>query len=215
MTAAEFEVGSGELYVTGMQGMTRTPDQSDPGIEGRETDMTKIFSNGQFFDEDWRTLEAEDVKPNEGNLLVPFERFLSDAETFASAGGRIAVLVGAGDEVEKLKDHLGSLAHIAVEFPKFTDGRGFSAARILREQMGYTGDIRAIGDYILDQVPLMRRCGVSSFQITKPEVLKALADGEWPEVTKYLQPVGTVEEVPAGTRPWARQSLREVSQAAE
>ncbi|MDN3718136.1 DUF934 domain-containing protein [Roseibium salinum] len=77
----------------------------------------------------------------------------------------------------------------------------FSAARILREQIGYKGDIRALGKYILDQVPLARRCGVSSFEISKPEVLKSLQAGEWPEVTKYLQPVGTVDEIPEGTRP--------------
>ena len=64
-------------------------------------------------------------------------------------------------------------------------------------------------------MPLARRCGVSSFEISKPEVLKALKAGEWPEVTKYLQPVGTVDEIPAGTRPWARRSQRDIAVAAE
>jgi phosphoadenosine phosphosulfate reductase len=96
------------------------------------------------------------------------------------------------------------------------DGRGFSTARDPREHLNYQGDIRAVGSYILDQVPLARRCGVSSFEISKPEVLKALKAGEWPEVTKYLQPAfGSIEEIPEGTRPWARRSHRDVAIAAE
>ncbi|MEJ8473642.1 DUF934 domain-containing protein [Roseibium algae] len=177
--------------------------------------MTKIFSNGTMSDENWVLIEADAEVPIEGDLLVDLSQYSASPESYIAEGRKIAVLVAAGDDVEKLQGHLDHLAHVAVEFPKFTDGRGFSAARVLREQMEYKGDIRAVGDYILDQVPLMRRCGVSSFALTKPEVLKALADGEWPEVTKYLQPVGTVEEMPAGTRPWARQSVREVAQAAE
>ncbi|WP_430513350.1 DUF934 domain-containing protein [Pannonibacter phragmitetus] len=118
----------------------------------------------------------------------------------------IAVLVSPGDDVEALAPFAARLPRIAVEFPKFSDGRGFSSARILREQMGYEGDIRAIGDFILDQIPLMLRCGVSSFEISKPHVEAALKAGIWPEVTHYLQPVGTVTEIPAGTRPWARRS---------
>ncbi|WP_417685676.1 DUF934 domain-containing protein [Roseibium sp.] len=177
--------------------------------------MTKIFSNGSLTDEEWIRVSGEDELPAEGNLLLSLDRYLAEADALNASGRSIAVLICAGEDVARLKDHLSSLRLVAVEFPKFTDGRGFSAARVLREQLAYGGDIRAVGDYILDQVPLMRRCGVSSFELTKPEVLKALANGEWPEVTKYLQPVGTVEEIPAGTRPWARQSLREVSQAAE
>ncbi|WP_417666455.1 DUF934 domain-containing protein [Roseibium sp.] len=177
--------------------------------------MTKIFSNGSLSDEDWIRVSGDDELPASGNILLSLDRYQADPESFSKSNQPVAVLVAAGEDVTLLKDYLPGLQLIAVEFPKFTDGRGFSAARVLREQLGFDGDIRAIGDYILDQVPLMRRCGVSSFELTKPEVLKALADGEWPEVTKYLQPVGTVEEIPAGTRPWARQSLREVSQAAE
>ena len=120
-----------------------------------------------------------------------------------------------GDNVELLEAYLNRLAFVAVDFPSFADGRGFSAARVLREQIGYTGDIRATGNYILDQVPLARRCGVTTFEISKPEVLKALQAGEWPEVTKYLQPVGTVDEIPEGTRPWARRSYRDLAVAAE
>lgn len=177
--------------------------------------MSTIFSNGTFSEENWILVEDDADLARVGDLLLPLDRFLATPRRYLEGTRRIAILVSAGDKVELLEDYLDLVALVAIEFPKFTDGRGFSAARVLREQMSYKGDIRAVGDYILDQVPLMRRCGVSSFEITKAEVIKALEDGEWPEVTKYLQPVGTVDEIPVGTRPWARLSRREFSEAAE
>ncbi|POF34579.1 DUF934 domain-containing protein [Roseibium marinum] len=177
--------------------------------------MATIYKDGAFVEESWVRADAETGAAVEGDALVPLSLFLGAAETYLARGGRTAVIVEAGDDVEEVLPFLDRLALVAVDFPSFSDGRGFSAARILREQTGYKGDIRAIGKYILDQVPLARRCGVSSFEISKPEVLKSLKAGEWPEVTKYLQPVGTVEEVPEGTRPWARRSLRDIPVAAE
>lgn len=177
--------------------------------------MTTIYKDGEFVEENWTRADAETGTSVAGNALVSQSLFLKAAEDYLGRDGETAVLVEAGDDVEKLAPYLGRLAYVAVDFPSFADGRGFSAARVLREQIGYQGDIRAAGKYILDQVPLARRCGVSSFEISKPEVLKALKAGEWPEVTKYLQPVGTVDEMPVGTRPWARRSFRDVAVAAE
>ncbi|MEM9634251.1 MAG: DUF934 domain-containing protein [Pseudomonadota bacterium] len=177
--------------------------------------MTTIYKDGEFVEENWARADAETGAALEGDALVTQTLFLENADEYLARDGQTAVLVEAGDNVELLQPYLSRLAYVAVDFPSFADGRGFSAARVLREQIGYEGDIRAAGKYILDQVPLARRCGVSSFEISKPEVLKALKAGEWPEVTKYLQPVGTVDEIPVGTRPWARRSHRDIAVAAE
>jgi phosphoadenosine phosphosulfate reductase len=177
--------------------------------------MATIFKDGDFVEETWVRPDTETGTTAEGDALVPMTVFLVDPDAFLARDGKTAVIIEAGDDVELIEKYLDRLALVAVDFPSFSDGRGFSAARILREQIGYKGDIRAIGKYILDQVPLARRCGVSTFEISKPEVLKALKAGEWPEVTKYLQPVGTVDEIPEGTRPWARRSHRDLAVAAE
>ncbi|WP_428643359.1 DUF934 domain-containing protein [Roseibium sp.] len=177
--------------------------------------MATIYKDGEFVEEIWTRVDAETGTSVEGDALVPQTLFLADPEAYLGRDGRTAVLVEPGDDVELVEAYLGRLAFVAVDFPSFADGRGFSTARVLREQIGYKGDIRAAGNYILDQVPLARRCGVSTFEISKPEVLKALKAGEWPEVTKYLQPVGTVDEIPEGTRPWARRSYRDLAVAAE
>jgi len=177
--------------------------------------MAMIYKDGEFVEENWVAAEAETGTAAAGDVLVPLKLFLAEADAWLARGGKTAVIIEAGDDVEQVSPYLDRLALVAVDFPSFADGRGFSAARVLREQIGYKGDIRAVGKYILDQVPLARRCGVSSFDISKPEVLKALKAGEWPEVTKYLQPVGTVDEIPEGTRPWARRSQRDIAVAAE
>jgi phosphoadenosine phosphosulfate reductase len=88
------------------------------------------------------------------------------------------------------------------------DGRGFSIARLLRDRDNYQGEIRAVGEFIVDMMPLMRRVGIDSFDVTSDNVKKALDRGVWPEVPEYYQPLGEAPEVPAGTRPWARRKDR-------
>ena len=73
-----------------------------------------------------------------------------------------AVRLEAGEDARALLPYLDRLALIEIAFPTFRDGRGYSAARILREA-GYTGELRAQGDVLVDQLPLMRRCGFDSF----------------------------------------------------
>jgi uncharacterized protein (DUF934 family) len=73
-----------------------------------------------------------------------------------------SVRIEAGDDARALLPHLAQLALIEVSFPSFRDGRGYSAARILREG-GYRGALRAAGDVLVDQIPFMRRCGFDSF----------------------------------------------------
>ena len=81
---------------------------------------------------------------------------------FSAASNTAAVRIDPGDDVRALIPHLGGLRLIEVAFPKYRDGRGYSSARILREA-GYTGELRAQGDVLVDQMPLMQRCGFDSF----------------------------------------------------
>ena len=94
---------------------------------------------------------ADDEQP-----AVTLDAFL------AGQSNATSVRIEAGDDARLLLPHLGQLALIEVSFPTFRDGRGYSAARVLREG-GYRGELRAAGDVLVDQVPLMRRCGFDSF----------------------------------------------------
>lgn len=89
-----------------------------------------------------------------------------------------AVRLEAGDDARALLSSLEQLALVEVSFPSFRDGRGYSAARILREA-GYAGELRAAGDVLVDQIPHMRRCGFDSFAPEAPvdaETLKRSLD---------------------------------------
>lgn len=78
-----------------------------------------------------------------------------------------AVRIEPGDDARDLLPYLDRLALVEVNFPSFGDGRGYSAARILRES-GYEGELRAVGDVLIDQLSHMRRCGFDSFAPEKP-----------------------------------------------
>jgi uncharacterized protein (DUF934 family) len=87
---------------------------------------------------------------------------LASFADFAGDTNATAVRIEPGDDARELLSRIGQLSLVEVTFPAFRDGRGYSAARILREA-GYAGELRAAGDVLVDQVPLMRRCGFDSF----------------------------------------------------
>ncbi len=93
-------------------------------------------------------------------------------DAFLDQSNATAVRLEPDDDARALIPHLGRIALIEVAFPKFRDGRGYSSARILREA-GYTGELRAQGDVLVDQIAFMRRCGFDSFA---PEASLNMAD---------------------------------------
>ena len=94
-------------------------------------------------------------------------RISSPSQTVSSrTKARSAIEVASGEAVDALAPYLQRLALIALAFPKFSDGRAYSSARLLRERLGFTGELRAIGDVLADQIPLMRRCGITSFAVS-------------------------------------------------
>ena len=88
-------------------------------------------------------------------------------DAFLDQSNATAVRLEPDEDARLLIPHLERLALVEVAFPKFRDGRGYSAGRILREA-GYTGELRAQGDVLVDQIPLMRRCGFDSFAPESP-----------------------------------------------
>jgi uncharacterized protein (DUF934 family) len=88
-------------------------------------------------------------------------------DSFLGQTNATAVRIEAGDDARVLLPHLERLALVEVSFPTFRDGRGYTSARILREA-GYVGELRAEGDVLIDQIPLMRRCGFDSFAPQAP-----------------------------------------------
>ena len=108
----------------------------------------------------------------------PHEEPAVSIEAFMGQTNATAVRIEAGEDARQLIPHLDRIALVEVDFPRFRDGRGYSSARILREA-GYTGEIRAAGDVLVDQMLFMRRCGFDSFAPyapIDPVVLQAALD---------------------------------------
>lgn len=104
-------------------------------------------------------------------------------DAFGEQTNAAAVRIEPGDDARELLPFLDRLRLVEVNFPAWTDGRGYSAARVLREA-GYTGELRAVGDVLIDQLSHLRRCGFDSFA---PQTALDLADAEvafnrWPDV---------------------------------
>ena len=99
---------------------------------------------------------------------------------------------------------LEDIERIDLNFPKFTDGRAYSQARLLRERLGYRGGLRATGAVFLDQLPFMLRCGFDSFEVTNAPTLRALEAGQLPGSPLHYQPSSAHDEAGEGTRPWLR-----------
>lgn len=104
-------------------------------------------------------------------------------DAFLEQSNAAAVRIEPGDDARALIPHLERLRLVEVNFPVFGDGRGYSSARTLREA-GYTGELRAVGEVLVDQIGYMRRCGFDSFAPDKPidEDDAKAAFERWPHV---------------------------------
>jgi len=113
----------------------------------------------------------------------PVDHAAVTVDSFLDQSNASAVRIEPGDDARELLPHIEQIRLVEVNFPSFMDGRGYSAARILREA-GYTGELRAVGDVLIDQLAIMRRCGFDSFQPDRPldedDARRAFAT--WPEV---------------------------------
>ena len=131
----------------------------------------QIIKHREVVADDWSVLKlAEDGTPETvevpaGKIIVPLKVWQAQREDLlARAGRRELGIWFASDELAgTVKDDLDKFAVVAIDFPKFTDGRGYSIAYNLRKRLGYTGELRAIGDVLRDQLFQMYRCGFDAY----------------------------------------------------
>lgn len=165
-----------------------------------------IWRDSAFGPDSWVRFAPDAALPTTGEpLLVPTALFLAEPERFVAYSGLIGVEVSAGESVLALEPYLWRMSLVALAFPKFSDGRNYSAARLLRERYGYKGELRAVGEVLSDQIPLMRRCGILAYEVRHEPTRAALLAGTLAEVRHFYQPIPNQPETPAGTRPWLRQ----------
>src|ERR1700750_142957 len=119
----------------------------------------KIWRETGFVENDRWVIETEEVKASEDQkALLSLDDLIAKAEESNDVG--LGVLIKPADDIRKLEPYLYRLEIVAVAFPAFNDGRAFSHASLLRQRLGYTNELRAVGDVLIDQVPLMLRVGI-------------------------------------------------------
>src|SRR5262249_46534004 len=130
--------------------------------------MSKILRRHELTDDDWVTLG--DTPPGDTeSVIVPFATFRENRTRWLVHGGRLGVLLAPADRVEDLAGDLPRLSLVALEFPNAGDGRGYTAAKLLRKRYHFTGEIRAVGHVKQDQVYLMSRVGIDAFVLAPTE----------------------------------------------
>lgn len=111
----------------------------------------------------FRWVEVDGPMPDGGGVILPLARFQTDAAPLLDDGRPVGVRIEPDEPVEALAYDLPRIAVVALNFPKFRDGRAYSSAALLRGRFGYSGEVRAVGDVLREQAREMVRCGFSSF----------------------------------------------------
>lgn len=139
-----------------------------------------IIKDQQITENTW-TFVPDDSPLQDGNITVTPKRWNADKAQLAKHNGKIGVRLAPGESADEFnKDDLSNISLIELDFPAFTDGRLFSLAHLLRSRDGYQGEIRAVGNFITDQVFYLHRVGVDAFELASAEdcelALSALND---------------------------------------
>ena len=130
--------------------------------------MQRIIKNGQVVDETWHLLPKDttlDGLSNCDDVIVPLALWIEHPRALKARDGGLGVWLDAGEEIEEIAGELDNFQVIALNFPAFTDGRHCSSAYLLRTRYGYTGEVRAIGDVLRDQLFALKRCGFDAFAL--------------------------------------------------
>lgn len=145
--------------------------------------MPKIIKNQQIVDDHWQVLKLADgesaasVALPDAPTMLPLAVWLARKQEIIGRNQQIGVWLESSEGPEAIAGDLDRFAVIGVNFPKFTDGRSYSSARLLRERYGYQGEIRALGDVLQDQLFFMKRCGIDAYAVLEGKDLEQALAG--------------------------------------
>ena len=148
-----------------------------------------LVNGGKIADDSFAKLTVDTPLPEGGDILVPAERFLGEAEGLLKRAGKVGVIWPNNRDLDDLVPYLDRVAAVALVFPSFRDGRAYSQARLLRERYNYRGDLRATGQVLRDQFVFMSRAGFDAFEVKKDADADAFAETV-KRYSVFYQPTG-------------------------
>jgi uncharacterized protein (DUF934 family) len=119
-----------------------------------------MHKDGRLLDDPWHVLRETEGYDRALPTLLPLAAYLHE-----EASPRLGAWLAPGDDLQRLDKHIAALPVIAIDFAKLADGRGYSLATLLRTRLHFRGELRAIGEVLVDQVFMLRRVGFSSFAL--------------------------------------------------
>ena len=149
-----------------------------------------LLKDGVFARDPWTQLDdAADLGGVE-HPIVSLERWQANGNGLARYNGPLGIRLKSDQPPALIADDLARFDLVALEFPKFADGRAFTYARLLRERHGYAGELRAVGDVLRDQYQFMLRCGFDAFEVADANSIDGWRQSA-AEITVSYQPAAT------------------------
>ena len=127
--------------------------------------MSKLINQQRLLTDQWVRIHDSVALPPLVPILVSLTRWQRDRSVLAARNSPVGVQLATDDEAPAVAEHIGRFGLIAVHFPRFTDGRGYSIARTLRDRFAYCGELRATGDVLRDQLFNLARVGFDTFEL--------------------------------------------------
>jgi len=130
-----------------------------------------LIKDGAVIDDIYARVGDDDSLPASGAVLVTLNRWQNDRDALLARPDPVGVRLRSDESAELIAADLDRLALVALEFPVFRDGRAYSYARILRERFGFDGEVRAVGEVLMEQLHFMLRTGFDAFELDSDDAL--------------------------------------------
>ena len=137
--------------------------------QAKEHPKPHLIKNGQVIEDSWQVVALPEAGQTasipSGNVLVPLAVWLTEKESLKKCAQAVGLWLEPADDIDTVASDFEKFEVIAIHFPRFSDGRGYSNARLIRERYAFTGEIRAVGDVLHDQLYFMKRVGFDAFAL--------------------------------------------------
>jgi len=134
-----------------------------------------LIRNGKLVADPYTDASALEAIPASGPVIVSLGQWQEQGAALRASGRPLGLRLKSDQHPGGIAADLAAFQVIALEFPKFRDGRAYTYARLLRERYGYRGELRAVGDVLQEQLNFMQRCGFDSFEINAADPEKTWA----------------------------------------
>jgi uncharacterized protein (DUF934 family) len=149
-----------------------------------------LIKGGKLVEDTFVDASGAEAIPQSGAVIVSLEQWQSQRDALLGRGTPLGLRLHSDQSPETIADDVQHFALIALEFPKFRDGRAYSYARLLRERYGFKGELRAVGDVLMEQLFFMVRTGFDAFDLQQSPDPVAAFEAALHDFTVWYQPTG-------------------------